>query len=163
MARYGLRPSKPRAVLIAVLVSAMAIFELVQFARSGHFEWFFLLWMAVAIFIVAAALRQGFGSKPGRGAPVDVDDSGDRPRGSHRLWGMAAVRDEADGPYRLRPSKTMAVVAAIGGAGMIGLAVVVLHGPFVVLWVAFVVALTGFNLWSAFGRKGADSILERRD
>jgi hypothetical protein len=163
MARYGLRPSKPRAVLVAVLVSALVIFEIVQFARSGHFQWFFVLWLAVAIFIVAVVLRQGFGSRPGRGAPIDVDDSGDRPRGSSRLWGMAAERDQAEGPYRLRPSRTMAVVAAIVGAGMIGLAVVVLHGPFVILWVAFVVAIAGFNLWSAFGRKGADSILERRD
>jgi len=163
MAKYGLRPSKPRAVFVAVLASALVIFEIVQVARSGRFEWFYVLWTAVAIFIVVATLRQGFGSRPGRGAPLDIDDTGDRPRGSSRLWGMSAERDDADGPYRLRPSKAAAVVTAIVAAGMIGIAVAFLHGPFVIIWMAGVVGFAGFTLWSAFSRKGADSILERRD
>ena len=150
-------------MLIAVLGSAMLIFGIVQFVLSGRFEWFYVLWLAVGVFIVVATLWQGFGSRPGRGTPVDVDDSGDRPRGSAHLWGMTAERDDAAGPYRLRPGKTGAVLGAVVGVAMIVFGLTTLHGPFVILWVVFVVAIAGFNLWSAFERKGASSVLERGD
>ena len=41
--------------------------------------------------------------------------------------------------------------------------VLTIRGPFVPLWVTFAVTIIGFDLWSAFGRKGATSVLERRD
>jgi len=162
MAKYGLRSSKPHAVLVAVLASAMMIFGIAQFISSGRFEWFYVLWVAIGVFVVGATLRQAFGAKPGRGAPVDIDDTRDRPRGSSRLWGMTAARDP-EGPYRLRPSKPMAVVSAVVAVAMIGFGVAFLHGPFVILWALFAAGIAGFNLWSAFGRKGATSLLERRD
>ena len=162
MARYGLRPSKPHAVLVAVLSTAMVTFGLVQFSRSEGFHWFLVVWAAIGLTIAGLALWQGFAGNA-RGTPVEVDDSGDRPRGSHHLWGMTAARDGSDRRFTVRPGKTGAVVSAVGGVAIIVLGVLKIHGPFVVLWVAFAVAIIGFNLWSAFGRRGATSVLERRD
>ena len=137
MAGYGFRPSKPRAAFVAVLCSAMVIYGIVQFVRSGQFQWFYVLWAAVGVFIVAATLRQGFGSK--------------------------RDRDEAPGRDTLRPSRPMAVLSAVVGAGLIVFGVLRIHGPFLILWVLFAVATVGFNLWSAFGRGSRTSVLERRD
>ena len=162
MARYGLRPSKPHAVLVAVLSTAMVTFGLVQSLRSGGFQWFMVLWAAIGLTIAGLALRQGF-SRKGRAARVDVDENGNRTGGAHHLWGMTTDREDSDARYRVRPSKKAAVLSAIGGVAIIVLGVLKIPGPFVILWVAFAVAVIGFNLWSAFGRKGATSVLERRD
>lgn len=163
MGRYGLRASKPHAVLVAVLSTAMVIYGIVQFVRNGEFELFHVAWVAIGGFIAVAALRQGFGSRPGRGTTVVADDSDGRPRGSMHLWGMSARPDGPQGRYALRPGRIGAVVSAVIAAGMLVFGVLMIDGPFLVLWVLFIVALTGFNLWSAFAPRGATSVLERRD
>ena len=133
-----IRPSKPHAVLIAVLCSAMVVFGVVQFVRGGEFHWFFVLWVAIGVFIVAAALFQAFRGKGLAGRPPA-------------------------GGFAVRPSKPMAVIGAVMGVGMMVVGGLNIRGPFVFLWLAAVAAIIVFNLWSAFGRDGATSIVERRD
>jgi hypothetical protein len=60
---------------------------------------------------------------------------------------------------RIRPSKPMAIFSAGAGAviltiGIVTAAVGDAPLPFMVLWVAFGVAIIAVNLWTAFGRNG---------
>ena len=138
MTGYRIRPSRPHAVLIAVLCSAMVVFGVVRFVRGGEFHWFFVLWVAIGVYIVATALSQAFRGK-----------------------GLAG-RLPAGG-FAVRPSKPMAVIGAVVGVGIMVVGGLNIRGPFVFLWLAFLAAIIVFNLWSAFGRNGATSIVERRD
>lgn len=72
--------------------------------------------------------------------------------------------------YRVRPSKPMAVFGAVAGVAILVFGVVMMatrshHIPvaFLVLWVAFGVAIVGFNLWSAFAKNGHVQTLESDD
>lgn len=70
---------------------------------------------------------------------------------------------------RIRPSKPQAVFGAVGGAviltvGIVAFALGDMEGPvwFLPIWVAFGLAVIGFNLWSAFGRNGHIYTVEDR-
>ncbi|HEX2773552.1 MAG TPA: hypothetical protein VHN18_14140, partial [Micromonosporaceae bacterium] len=68
--------------------------------------------------------------------------------------------------YRVRPSKPMAVVGAVFGVALLayGVTQFVRAGQansFLVLWVVFGIAIIGFNLWAAFGKKGSLYSLDR--
>ena len=70
--------------------------------------------------------------------------------------------------YRVRPSKPVAIVGAIGGA------VILIAGLFMVgtggkngwfswLWLAFGIAIICFNLWAAFAKNGSVQTISSDD
>ncbi|MFD1364182.1 hypothetical protein [Actinoplanes sichuanensis] len=167
MTRYGLRPSRPYAVFFAVCCAALVIFGVVQMIRGGEFHWFFVLWVAIGLGMIGMVLWSGFGAGPGRGTPVDVDENDDRPTGVARLIGMTSEPGRTPGAVNIRVSRPVAVAGAVFGVAVLVFGVVRMsgsgNGGFMVLWVVFGLAVIGFNLWSAFARKGSTSVLERRD
>lgn len=71
------------------------------------------------------------------------------------------------GTTKVKQSKPHAVFGAVGGAIIlvIGVAAFVAgdadYSPLVLVgWVAFGLAIIGFNLWSAFGKKGHIYVLD---
>lgn len=64
--------------------------------------------------------------------------------------------------YRVRQSKPLAAIGAVVGAGILvaGALAIGFGSPGVWLWLAFGAAIIAFNLWSAFGRKGHDEVVE---
>lgn len=68
--------------------------------------------------------------------------------------------------YRVRPSKPIAVMGAVLGSALIIFGVVQMTGEegpppaFMYLWVAFGLAIVGFNLWAAFAKKGHVNTIE---
>ncbi|MFC7532151.1 hypothetical protein [Actinoplanes sp. GCM10030250] len=149
MPRYQLRPSKPQAVFTAAGAAALLIFGIVQMVRSGEFQWFFVLWVVIGLLVIGGALVQGFGRRPTGMGTATVDDA------------------SAPANLRFATGKPMAVIGAVAGAAILIFGVVKMAGTpnsgFLVLWVIFGVAIIAFNLWTAFGRRGASHTATRED
>ncbi|UJW32054.1 hypothetical protein L3Q67_44125 [Saccharothrix sp. AJ9571] len=65
--------------------------------------------------------------------------------------------------FKVRPSKPAAILGAIFGVAVILFVVlggIGKGGPFIWLWVAGGLAIIGFNLWAAFGKRGATEVVE---
>lgn len=152
-----MRPSKPQAIVTAVLGAALLVFGITQFV-GRPFSWFFVAWVVVGLLVIGLTLRAGLGRGRGRWLvpSVELDESAD------------TSPDGRPQRYRAKPSKPMAVLGAVFGAALLVFGITRFAGsgqsrPFLVLWVVFGLVIIGFNLWSAFSRKGSSYTLERHD
>jgi hypothetical protein len=153
MPRFDLRPSKPHALFVAFGALAILVFGLVQMIRDGGFDWFYVIWVLVGLFVIGGALAQGFSRRRGtQMATVEAEDE----------------RDAVPIPMRMAHNKPFAVIGSIVGLGIIGFATVRMASggqglSSALFFGLFGLAIIGFNLWSAFGRKGAAYTVTRRD
>jgi len=153
MPRFDLRPSKPHALFVAFGALAIVIFGLLNMSRDGGFHWFHVFFVLIGLGIAGGALYQAFSRRRGTGmATVEADDE----------------RDAVPFQMRFAHNKPLAVIGSIIGLGIIGFATVQMASNGQGLGSAlffglFGLAIIGFNLWSAFGRKGASYTVTRRD
>ncbi|HWS39515.1 MAG TPA: hypothetical protein VN408_43070 [Actinoplanes sp.] len=123
MSRIDVRPSKPYAVLMALVAVGILIFGAVQVIGSGAFEWSFLIFPAAGLFVIGAALWQAFG----RG-----DSAVRRDRTLVVAGAIAGVGILIFGGFQLAGTASPVEIALIGVAGL---------------------AIIGYNLWSVFSRR----------
>jgi hypothetical protein len=67
---------------------------------------------------------------------------------------------------RIRPSKPVAIFGAVFGLVILVWGIIAVGGSaggFIWLWVTAGLAIIAFNLWSAFGKRGATQIIENDD
>ena len=62
--------------------------------------------------------------------------------------------------YRVRPSKPVAIFGALAGVVILVVGFVMMGtsgkgGWFIWVWLAFGIAIIGFNLWAAFAKRGS--------
>ncbi|MDG4826703.1 hypothetical protein O7635_33050 [Asanoa sp. WMMD1127] len=140
MSRFGVRPSRPQAALMAVFGTVILVAGVVQFVRTGQFDWFTVLFVLAGLWIVGFSVLAALGKGPAlftsreRGAPT--------------------------GGLSFRPSRPVAVAGAVFGAAVIIFGVVQFARAgafswFLVVWAVLGASVVGFNLWSAFARNGA--------
>jgi hypothetical protein len=67
--------------------------------------------------------------------------------------------------WNIKPSKPVAVLSAVVGVAMLVVALTSIRKstPFLILWIAIIVAIVGFNLWSAFSSGGSLYSVSRRE
>ena len=66
--------------------------------------------------------------------------------------------------WNIKPSKPLAVLSLLVGVGLLVVGVTRMHKftPFVGFWVIFLIAIVGFNLWSAFSSRGSTYTVQSR-
>jgi hypothetical protein len=62
MAKYGIWRSKRLTVASALFGFALLAFGVIMFVRSGRFEWFMVLWVALGLVIIGLHLWAAFDS-----------------------------------------------------------------------------------------------------
>ncbi|WP_146169009.1 hypothetical protein [Actinoplanes italicus] len=138
------RPSKPYAVFVAIFGLALLVFGVVQVTRQDGFHWFLVVWVLVGLGMIGYVLAQGFGRR--RDAPVEDSE----PLG-----------------VRLARNRPLAVTSALVGLGaIVYVSIRMSDGKPLGSWLFFALfglAAIGFNLWSAFSRRGSTGTVTRRD
>jgi hypothetical protein len=152
MPRFEMRPSKPYAVFVAIFGLALLIFGVVQVTRQNGFHWFLVIWVLAGLGMIGFVLVQGFGRRPGSAMHTAEGDS---------------ERDAVPLGIRLAGNKPLTVISAVVGIGVIVyVSIRMSDGKPLGSWLFFALfglAAIGFNLWSAFSRRGSTYTVTRRD